>query len=291
MGKNREIILCYHRISKKKLKEHLNFIEDCFQITSIDNVIKKKYNLNNVIKIVFTMDDLYRNSYRSWVEVLCKKNIHSTIFVPTWYSLNNDTLWSMKLIKISDKIAFTFVDLNKRKIRFKNVSDKKYFFNNLISKFQNSEIQTNELEILCDKLLKFNHVKLNDEDLVVNLKELKKDYNRYRHLNIQSHTHRHNKMAFQNANEIKDDIVKSLNILESYGLNKNNKKIICYPYGSDKLIGKSFHYLKSYFDAGVVLGISKLSDDEDLLIPRLGIYETDSIFRLWIKIFLFSWKK
>ncbi len=291
MGKNKAIVLCYHSISKMKLDKHLKFIETIFRIETLQNIIEPSIGENRSVQVAFTMDDLYRKSYRAWVEVICKRNVPSTVFIPTWYSLNNDTIWSMKLIRIFDVISMSFIDINKRKINFQNRFKKKEYLDKLIRQFQDSHIQTQELDDICNNLLDYNCVDLMDDQLIVELKELKRDYDRFPLLSIQSHTHRHYKLAFIKREEVEQDVQESLKILNANDLFRDEKRIICYPYGSDRLIGDSYNNVMKYFDAGVVLGKSRLNGSRNYLIPRLGVYESDSILRLWIKIIMFSWKK
>lgn len=287
---NAVTILCYHQISYPRLSSHIRFLARYFSFISLEEYVSNinNYPYKNSIRpsIVLTLDDVTEADLLAWKSALKPYNIPSSIFIPTWYCLNNKSLWSHRIIKLFDHLELELIRLDRSRIRFKSLGSKMLYRDNLLRSFQNSTIQTSSLEIITDRLCSLNSFSMPIEHCVPSPRRIQDITLSWDELSIHSHTHLHSKLSLLSSTQLDLDLSESMHVISTLQRKRPKSKIICYPYGSRALIGDWPDSLGDKFDAGVLLGSDNSYANRHMALPRLGIYENDSIPRLFLKILL-----
>lgn len=282
------LIICYHRISEDKLVNQIQLINKFFNLSELDSLLQNAFGglkLNKRSLVSITMDDCYRSDFLIAYKVFDNLKIPCTFFIPTGYSKNNDTLWAKKLINLFEHIDNCLINEFGKTIYFKNIKEKKKYFDLLMNKYLWNNLQTNLLDIEVDKICKLNNYKISHDDIVISLEEIKK-YSMSNLFNFQSHTVSHPKLSICSEQKLMEEFEGAKKYL--FKASNNIQNIICYPYGSARHISSSFNIAENYYDYGLSLEMGTVNAKKSkMMIPRIGLYEKDTSASIFAK-FLFA---
>ena len=282
------IVVCYHRISKIKIQEHLSWFKRNYSLMQLNDLLDKSINSKqkNSTKnpeIAITMDDCYENDFTNMIDVTLKEQVHCTYFVPLAYVQENKSFWSLRIISsINNLILPSKLVLNDGETKeINNEFQKHQFIKEFIFELQENNIQTIAIENKISDFLKKNKL-VDNSDKIINLNTIKEN-GKNPLVCFQSHTLTHPKLYLCNEEELKNEFIVSKQALDQFDFGYN-QETICYPYGSYKLIGNSYKIAGNPYKYGVTLVPGVINKDTNsLLIPRIGIYENDTIYSIELK--------
>lgn len=279
---NKPVVLCYHRISKPKFDAQVTFFKKLAPVKPFKNLVDSSVNTKPKFAIALTMDDCYYEDFINATQVLEKHNIPCTFFVPTKYSIENAPLWPLKIIKILESPALSYKDEGEKETTFKLQEEKASFKSNLISDLLWNEEQTATIEQKVDKISELNGYVASAADNVIG-EQVIKMYADNPLFSFQSHTATHPKLYIQTESELTYEFEESKKYLQT--ASGEEQYLICYPYGSAKHIGNAHTTASKYYTHGVTLQTGSIKKTTNpMLIPRIGIYEHDTPFRIFLKI-------
>ncbi len=279
---NKPVILCYHRITKQKLDVQISFVKKLGIIEPLKDLVDNSINGKPKFSIALTMDDCYYQDFTNATEVLEKHNTHCTFFVPTQYSVDNTPLWPLKVIKTFKDATLNIKTEDGEEIKFTTEQEKEAYKNNLINDWASNTTQTVEVEKRVEKFCNLNNYTPDSTDNVIGEETIKK-YSGNVLFSFQSHTVTHPKLYLQTDSELEFEFLESKKYLQN--ISGEEQYLICYPYGSAKHIGNTHTTASKYYTHGVTLQAGSIKKNTDpMQIPRVGIYEHDSPFRILLKI-------
>jgi peptidoglycan/xylan/chitin deacetylase (PgdA/CDA1 family) len=279
---NKPVVLCYHRITKQKLDTQITFFKKLGEIKPFKDLVSNSINAKPKFSMALTMDDCYYQDFVNATEVLGKHNTHCTFFVPTKYSIDNTPLWPLKVIKTFKDAALSIKNEDGEEVKFAGEQEKEAYKNNLINEWASNTTQTAEVEKIVEKFCAQNNYTPDSADNVIK-KEIIEQYSSNTLFSFQSHTVTHPKLYLQTESEQEDEFVQSKEYLQN--ASGEEQYLICYPYGSAKHIGNSHTTARKYYTYGVTLQAGSIKKSTNpMLIPRVGIYEHDTPFRILLKI-------
>jgi peptidoglycan/xylan/chitin deacetylase (PgdA/CDA1 family) len=282
------MVICYHRISKIKIQEHLLWFKRNYSLMQLNDLLDKSINSKqrNSYKypeIAITMDDCYENDFTNMINTTLKEQVHCTYFVPLAYVQENKSFWSLRIINsINNLILPKMLILDNGETKeIINESQKQDFIKKFILELQDNNTQTIEIESKVYNFLKKNEL-VDKADKIINLNTIK-EHSKNPFGCFQSHTLTHPKLNLCSEEELKNEFIGSMQALNQFDFGYK-QEIICYPYGSYKLIGNSYKIAGNTYKYGVTLvpGVIK-KNTNSLLIPRIGIYENDTIYSIELK--------
>ena len=282
------VIICYHRISKEKLENHLKLFNRVYDVTSLNSMLNNIYGKKNQSRkktpISITMDDCYRSDFLVAIKIFEKYKTPCTFFIPTKYSYKNDTLWAKKLINLIDNIDNFIINESKEKIEFYNDFQKQKYLDYMMNKYLWNDMQTHEINNEVDVICKLNSCLVSKKDTVISLREIKK-FSKSHLFDFQSHTVSHPKLNLCSKDEIKIEFLESKKYLAE--VSNTDQNMICYPYGSKLHISSSYKIAEEYYDYGLTLesGCVRVNKSK-MLVPRVGIYEKDNTASIFLKILI-----
>lgn len=243
-NKNQLIIFNYHRLKSQnrsmifddkvfgpdaeRFRHEMSWIKKETQILSEDELIDIIYNKKEMkgIYSMVTFDDGYIDNFEIAFPVLKEFGIPATFFIPTWHLSERKLGWwdiVAYLIKNSNKKEFVFREktfhLNKKRVvidyltsKLKNMEPTRVedFLNDLSLAL---EVELPTLELQSRELMTWDH-----------LRKMKKEK-----MSIGSHTHEHIILSRQSLPDLKNQLQKSIEILEREMGEKINS--ISYPVG------------------------------------------------------------
>lgn len=282
------VVICYHRISKIKIQEHLLWFKRNYSLMQLNDLLDKSINSKQKKRYDFpalaiTMDDCYENDFTNMINTTLKEQVHCTYFVPLAYVQENKSFWSLRIIhSINNLILPNMLILDNGESKLLNTeSQKKEFIKEFIYELQENNIQTIEIENKVSNFLKRNE--LDDKaDKIININAIKEN-EKNPLVSFQSHTLTHPKLYLCNEEELENEFIGSKQTLNKFDFGYK-QETICYPYGSYKLIGNSYKMAGNTYNFGVTLVPGVINKDTNsLLIPRIGIYENDTIYSIELK--------
>jgi peptidoglycan/xylan/chitin deacetylase (PgdA/CDA1 family) len=279
---NKPVVLCYHRISKTKFDAQVTFFKKIASVKSFKNLVHASSNATPKFAIALTMDDCYYEDFINATQVLEKHKLPCTFFVPTKYSVENTPLWPVKIVKMLSTEKLRFITEEKQEKKFENTQEQAKFKGELIKTLLWNENQTAEIENEVEKLSEYNGYLASEGDKVID-EQVIKMYAENPLFSFQSHTVTHPKLYLQNNDELKHEFEESKKYLQK--ASGEEQYLICYPYGSAKHIGNAHTTASKYYTHGVTLQTGSIRKTTNpMLIPRIGIYEHDTPFRIFFKI-------
>lgn len=240
-------VLMYHGVSSKKLpsdywtlmplskfEDQMNIIKHRYNVIECSEIIPKENNalLSKKNSVVITFDDGYENVLREAYPILLKYQFPAIIFIVTGISNKYKIIWTdliCNIIMLSNKdIVLSNFDfgicyskssskekceyINKLKNYLKSCKEekRKTIVNYLLEYYPISNEQIFEpFNLLSESQIK----ELSKTDLI----------------QIASHSHNHSILSQLSDEQQKDDINKSINKLDEWGI--ENSKIFAYPNG------------------------------------------------------------
>ena len=104
-------------------------------------------------------------------------------------------------------------------------------------------------------------------------------------ISFQSHSVTHTAVSSLGKNEIEDEMIKSKEIIEQHTGRKVHS--FCYPYGGAASIGEYAPKMAAkYYDSAVTLMRGRLKKNNPLYLPRIDLYEEDSVGFIRLKVIL-----
>lgn len=288
---NKHVVLCYHRISKEKLNQHINYYKSQFNVVPLKTLLNTVFQNNTTtvlgnkkIMLSLTMDDCYTDDFFHAFKVCQSNKVHCTYFVPTFYSEGNMPMWPLRFVKFLESlnIPSSLYDFNGTLVCFNSNRDIQKFSSKWFNEFQNGITQTLEIEKIFDVFFNINN--FSDRSSKVIDKEIILSCSKNPYATFESHSYSHAKLTFCNDNQLNEEFINSLEYLDELIPDKSHN-VFCYPYGGKFHIGESYKKLSNYYKFGVTLQkgvISKKSNK--VLLPRIPIYEKDSIYSIRMKI-------
>ena len=92
-------------------------------------------------------------------------------------------------------------------------------------------------------------------------------------------------MSGLSENEIEDEMIKSKEIIEQHTGRKVHS--FCYPYGGATSIGEYAPKMAAkYYDSAVTLMRGRLKKNNPFYLPRIDLYEEDSVGFIRLKVIL-----
>lgn len=280
---NKPVVLCYHRITKQKFDAQVSFLKKLGVIKPFKKLVNDSIKAKPSFSIALTMDDCYSQEFNNAYDVCQKQQVHCTYFLPTSYSANHKSLWSLRLINFLNQLSLpaTIKGLDGKEVTFNTEQDKHQYELHWVKEFLNNDTQTKEIEGQFDTFFEVN--KSQDTADVVMSKEQLQSITSNQYTSLQSHTVTHPKLFLQSTSERNNEFETSKKYLQD--ITTEEQHTVCYPYGSAKLIGDSYKQAKEYYTYGVTLQAGCVKKDTNpMLIPRIGIYEHDTSFRILLKI-------
>ena len=284
------LILCYHRISELKFDQHIISLKEKFDIVPLHSLLSATFITHKTPQphstrplLALTMDDCYSKEFNQAFTVCQKHQVHCTYFVPLAYVQENKSFWSLRIIhSINNLILPNMLTLDNGESKvLNNESQKQQFIKEFIFELQENNIQTIEIENKVSNFLKRNE--LDDKaDKIININAIKEN-EKNPLVSFQSHTLTHPKLYLCNEEELENEFIGSKQALNKFDFGYK-QETICYPYGSHKLIGNSYKMAGNTYNFGVTLVPGVINKDTNrLLIPRIGIYENDTIYSIELK--------
>lgn len=285
---NKPVVLCYHRITKQKFDAQVSFLKKLAPVQSFKTLVDNSINTKPKFGIALTMDDCYYEDFVNATQVLEKHHLPCTFFVPTKYSIEKTPLWPLKIIKILESPELSYKDEIAKETKFTEIAEKIAFKSNLINKWVWDEDQTTIIEEKVEKISKLNGYIATEADKVIDVNVIKM-YSDNPLFSFQSHTVTHPKLYMQTEEELAYEFGESKKYL---GATANEEQyLICYPYGSAKHVGNTYTLASKYYTHGVTLQTGSIKKTTNpMLIPRIGIYEHDTPFRILLKIIYSQFK-
>jgi peptidoglycan/xylan/chitin deacetylase (PgdA/CDA1 family) len=286
--KYRPIVICYHRISQDKLEEHLSWFKKEYSVFRLNYLLDKYFSSEckedctyNCLAI--TMDDCYESDFKNMLNATVHEQLNCTYFLPVTYAQSNKSFWSLRLIQSFNNIVspLSIAMLNGERIEILNELQKQEFVKGFIIKLQNNNLQTDEVENVVTDFLRINNISDRAEK-IINMNEVKESRDNEL-VCFQSHTLTHPKLYLCSDEELKIEFNDSKQALSQFSFSYS-QDVICYPYGSLAHIGNSYKLAANTYKFGVTLmpGVIN-SETNKLLIPRIGIYERDTIYSIELK--------
>lgn len=282
------IVICYHRISKEKIQEHLSWFKQNYSLMQLNDLLDKSINSKQKKKYDFpalsiTMDDCYENDFTNMINTTLKEQVHCTYFVPLSYVQENKSFWSLRIIHSINNLILPYMlilDNGESKV-LNNEFQKQEFIKEFIFELQENNIQTIEIENKVSNFLKKNEF-VDKADKIINLNTIK-EHGKNPFVCFQSHTLTHPKLYLCNEEELENEFIGSKQALNQFDFGYK-QETICYPYGSYKLIGNSYKMAGNTYNYGLTLVPGVVIENTNrLLIPRIGIYENDTIYSIELK--------
>ncbi len=279
---NKPVVLCYHRITKQKFDAQVIFFKKLAPVKSFKALADDSINAKPTFAIALTMDDCYYEDFVNATQILEKHNLPCTFFVPTKYSIDNTPLWPLKIVKILATEKLKYKDETGKEVIFKEKAEKLTFKSNLINELVWDEDQTEVIEGKVEKISQLNGYIAAEADKVID-EQVIKMYAENDLFSFQSHTVTHPKLYMQTEEELAYEFEESKRYLQN--VTGEEQYLICYPYGSAKHIGNTYTTASKYYTHGVTLQTGSIKKSTNpMLIPRIGIYEHDTPFRILLKI-------
>lgn len=279
---NKPVLLCYHRIGKPKFDAQVTFFKKLAPVKPFKNLVDTSINGKPKFAIALTMDDCYYEDFINATQVLEKHKLPCTFFVPTKYSVENTPLWPLKIVKILESNSLSYKDEGERETKFNQQEEKASFKSKLISDLLWNEEQTATIEQKVNRISELNGYIEAAADNVID-EQVIKMYAENPLFSFQSHTVTHPKLYLQTESELTYEFEESKKYLQK--ASGEEQYLICYPYGSAKHIGNAYTTASKYYTHGVTLQTGSIKKTTNpMLIPRIGIYEHDTPFRIFLKI-------
>ena len=283
----RGAILMYHRIlPDERMKEDLNLglavsssnflrqmevLKSKYKICSINEFVD---NLKKNIKefmIAVTFDDGYKDNFTFALPILEKYKVPASIYITTKFLKENVNMWWFELgevIQNNSKLNFVY---QKKVFNFniQNYKQKLSSYSKLTEIFLklNLQEQNEALEIITNSKERKNYAKicLNSEEVRI--------LDRHPLITIGTHGHNHLNYKILTDEEVRFDVTKSLEILES--LLNHKIKHFCYPYGKKEQAGeREYSIIKNLnFNSALTGRTFPIKDNQFFSLPRIYVGE------------------
>ena len=269
-------------VSKSIFDKQIKFISQNFNPTSINDVFKKSFDGKN--KIVITFDDGYLDNIINAVPILKKYNCPAIIYVTTGFLGNKNIAWWIRLwdlILNSSEIFYMGKRINISKLQEKkktyNLIKNNLFLmksegiNNFFDDFKTENLDTSSLE----------------KNIFMNYEDLKK-INAEKLIEIGCHTHSHQNLKILTEFEIKEELTKSKEFLES--LLEREIKHFSIPFGGKNSYSENILKIiyNLNFETIVTTNHDIFKKKNFLKIPRIGIGNNDIDDYLYSKLIGFD---
>lgn len=281
----RPFILCYHRIETEEFKAQVRYLAKRFGIVPLDELVQRITHGNFTPCCALTLDDCIREDVMKSLEVVLSEQVPMTYYLPLEYARQEKSMWINIIIEIlrqKDRVIF----LGKERAAA-TPAQKRKLKTEIHDYLIIQKLQTGDMEHWVSCWLRENGL---DESTIPNHIEVigfqeVKDFSRMAGIQFESHTSTHPFLYLQTENEIEAEFLNSQKALEE--ITGQPVTSLCYPYGSNKIIGKEAHAIapKYYTNAtSFVYGICKPGTD-NFRLPRIGVYPGDGIEALAGKIY------
>jgi len=280
------IIFCFHEIELKKFVSIIKFFKKFYSLISLDDFINC-LNTNKSVsgKFAITFDDGWNETCINVAAYSKDNKWPITLYIPTQILDDRGSLWFgyiNKLINLKNKeskpFKFMGIDLN-----FQSKNASKESVEKLVVRFKKmpGEHAYDEMKDLLEKLdLKPS---VNEQFPFINIDFIKK-YSDCKYITFGSHTVDHRALNVQSEKELIWNLSKSKKIL--HDITQKDIDHFCYPYGGENDISNLSREITSkYYKSGTTMLRGKCDKKSDpYYLPRISIYQKDSIPRIFAKI-------
>ena len=261
-------------VSTSNFERQIKAIKTRYEICSIDKFIENLKRKKNKFMVSITFDDGYKDNLYHALPILEKYEVPASIYITTRF-LNKDVdMWWYELGNIIQKKTELSFDHDNKKFYFllKNKNQKMVAYQNLKKIFLGLKIdkQNKLMEKITNskKRENYSHICLNSDEI--------KTLERHPLITIGSHSHNHLNLKILNEDEIKYEISKSLEILQS--LVNYKIKHFCYPFGGENQASqREFNIVEKFkFNSAVTGRVFPIKGNNFFSLPRIYIGKNTS---------------
>ena len=283
--KGKGAILVYHRVVKDEeieedlelgltvscsnFEKHIKEIKSKYKICSMDEFVRNLKKKNNEFMVAITFDDGYKDNLYQALPILTKHEVPASIYVTTRFLNQEVDIWWYELGEVIQNRTEINFQYKEKKFNFLLDNKKRKFlaYQNLMKLFKSLKIDAqNELmeKITNTKKRKnYSHICLNSEEILM----LEKNPL----ITINSHGHNHQNLKILSDDEVKYEVIKSLEVLE----NLINRKVkhFAYPFGGkDQVSTREYNVIEDMnFDSAVIGSVYPIKDCNFFSLPRIYV--------------------
>jgi len=283
--KGKGAILVYHRVVKDEeieedlelgltvscsnFEKHIKEIKSKYKICSMDEFVRNLKKKNNEFMVAITFDDGYKDNLYQALPILTKHEVPASIYVTTRFLNQEVDIWWYELGEVIQNRKEINFKYQEKKFNFLLDNKKRKFlaYQNLMKLFKSLKIDAqNELmeKITNTKKRKnYSHICLNSEEILM----LEKNPL----ITISSHGHNHQNLKILSDDEVKYEVIKSLEVLE----NLINRKVkhFAYPFGGkDQVSTREYNVIEDMnFDSAVIGSVYPIKDCNFFSLPRIYV--------------------
>ena len=283
--KGKGAILVYHRVVKDEemeedlelgltvscsnFEKHIKEIKSKYKICSMDEFVRNLKKKTNEFMVAITFDDGYKDNLYQALPILTKHEVPASIYVTTRFLNQEVDIWWYELGEVIQNRKEINFKYQEKKFNFLLDNKKRKFlaYQNLMKLFKSLKIDAqNELmeKITNTKKRKnYSHICLNSEEILM----LEKNPL----ITISSHGHNHQNLKILSDDEVKYEVIKSLEVLE----NLINRKVkhFAYPFGGkDQVSTREYNVIEDMnFDSAVIGSVYPIKDCNFFSLPRIYV--------------------
>ena len=281
-------ILCWHNLPAHTFRSHIESLHPLKPI-SLDELLKR-HSEGKSTKDYFalTIDDGVESTVDNISSICTKMDWPITFYIPTNY-LNGNLLPYQKIEFIDQYLPLEhYLDPSIDKKNHNKQINKKKLIQSLTNLLytEHFNVIDKTLDHFIEKILINKNKKLlhNEYSRPITWQAFEK-LSKNSIISFQSHSVTHTAVSGLNDSEIEDEMIRSKNILEEHTGKKVNS--FCYPYGSEKSIGKRAPKIASkHYNSAVTLIRGRLRKNNPFYLPRIDLYEDDFSSLVRLKVIL-----
>ncbi|OGX23490.1 MAG: hypothetical protein A2Y03_04920 [Omnitrophica WOR_2 bacterium GWF2_38_59] len=299
-NKNKVVVLAYHRVcpidpketlikdmvvSPEAFDEQMQYVASNYNVVFLDELagLLESDSLHGKHAVV-TFDDAYSDNYEYALPILRKYGIPATIFVPTSYiDSEKSFFW--------DDVAALLCASKLKSLQF-TFREKEYYFDlsrNMMSKVYGEivaifkKLDGNEIIDLKKKLQDKLGLDCESKSMTMSWIQMKemKEYD----ITFGAHTHTHCVVASRNSDDIKREMIISMDILNR----ELSQQTTCFafPFGSLKDVGENAAIIAEEVGYKCAVTMEQglvCAGDNRFLLKRVGVGGNDNFKKFVLKV-------
>ena len=272
------IILAFHRSSGRALIEQIEALRPS-RVIALDEMVSRLESGRSTSGLMaITVDDGYAATVEEYCQIARERGWPMTFYLPTAY-LERGSLPFLIVANLQRVCPPTEVSLGGRDVSLVSEEEQADFFAGLVQRMYGAREADYMpwVEGLAGHLIDNGLVSessVYDVEPPVAWADVER-WAREPTVSFQSHGVSHQAVASLPADELRDELLRSKEVIEEH----TNHPVVhfCYPYGSPKSIGANAPKIVSeMFRSSVTMSRGRLRGSDPFLLPRVPLYEQDT---------------